>query len=312
MHLLESPGSALIGHNGISGIDASGYLSHEPTDKSPSYEYTNFERPPLQDEIPFRKIMSRLPRDSSESDSEGGEDEDSESVKDYIDPTIGSHVAGTLPETTAQSGLLYTHARLPQLDAEGRALWLVLNKGLRPITSTPSSLIASPISHDRMVLPPDHPGISSSANSSQCPASKTTSQESLNLVRNLFTWSALKVPHDMGPSRFYGVVFRSRRRPNSGSKSLYAADRLAHEEAVQSGGLIMYFYGWPDPVTGENLATCIWRTRNEAREASKLPWHKEAVKESREAYGWFALERYAVIKDAGETGVRIEAWGDGE
>jgi hypothetical protein len=127
------------------------------------------------------------------------------------------------------------------------------------------------------------------------------------IVRNTFNWDELRLPtHTAGV--FYGVVFRSQRRPGSESTDLYIADRQAHEEAVRSGGLLMYWYGVPDSVTGANLATCIWTSQEHARRASALPLHRWAVKYAVDAYQDFELSRYAVVKRDGEEGVRIEPW----
>ncbi|KAI6113247.1 hypothetical protein EDD16DRAFT_1693798 [Pisolithus croceorrhizus] len=75
-----------------------------------------------------------------------------------------------------------------------------------------------------------------------------------------FNWLALDLPLEE-EREWYAVAFRSKRKAGSDSDALYEADRLAHEEAVSNGGLIMYWYGVPDPQTGLNLATCIWQSR---------------------------------------------------
>jgi hypothetical protein len=74
-----------------------------------------------------------------------------------------------------------------------------------------------------------------------------------------FNWSEINLPEEV-EREWYCVVFRSRRNKESSSLSLYQADREAHEEAVKNGGLVMYWYGVPDEVTGSNLATCIWQS----------------------------------------------------
>lgn len=54
---------------------------------------------------------------------------------------------------------------------------------------------------------------------------------------------------------FYIVVFRSRLKAGVDRSELAALDKLAHEEASLSGGLLKYWYGVPD-ADDRNLATC--------------------------------------------------------
>lgn len=54
---------------------------------------------------------------------------------------------------------------------------------------------------------------------------------------------------------FYIVVFRSRVRPTTDRTDLGLMDAKAHEEAMESGGLLKYWFGSPD-ANCRNLATC--------------------------------------------------------
>ena len=74
----------------------------------------------------------------------------------------------------------------------------------------------------------------------------------------------------------------------------------------------MYWYGVPDPVTGLNLATCIWQSRLHAVAANSRPHHIRAARLARDAYEIYSLERYILRKKAGTTGVEIEKYADGE
>ena len=106
---------------------------------------------------------------------------------------------------------------------------------------------------------------------------------------------------------------------------LYSADKLAHEEAVQNGGvctahiiaalsdfdlstvqLIMYWYGTPHPVTGMNLATCIWQSRQDAIAANSRPHHIRAMRLAAASYDHYTLRRFWLRKVKGERGVTIE------
>ncbi|BEJ17760.1 hypothetical protein CspHIS471_0700280 [Cutaneotrichosporon sp. HIS471] len=125
-----------------------------------------------------------------------------------------------------------------------------------------------------------------------------------------FNWHDLALPEQV-EREWYAVVFRSRRRPESSSLSLYAADRAAHVEAVMNGGLVMYWYGVPDE-SGLNLATCIWQSRKHAVNAISGPKHIDAMKQARGAYETYDLERWVITKPHGQTGLIIERWDGGD
>jgi len=94
--------------------------------------------------------------------------------------------------------------------------------------------------------------------------------------------------------------------------ALYDADKYAHEEAVQNGGLIMYWYGIPNPVTGMNLATCIWQSRAHASAANSRPNHIKAMRLASQSYEVYKLSRYVLRKTKGEKGLRVEDYEGGE
>lgn len=54
---------------------------------------------------------------------------------------------------------------------------------------------------------------------------------------------------------FYIVVFRSQVPPTTDRSHLGALDKRAHAEAMQTNGLLKYWFGVPD-YDGRNLATC--------------------------------------------------------
>ena len=203
-----------------------------------------------------------------------------------------------ISQTAEGRPILNTTSRLPKIDQASHDLWKALHH-FQPIRADYVAKFEPPSTTPATVTGCPFAGAAARA-------SKTA-----EIVRSTFNWDELRLPaHTSGV--FYGVVFRSQRRQGSESTDLYDADRLAHEEAVRSGGLLMYWYGVPDSVTGANLATCIWTTQEHARMASKLPLHREAVRHAADAYESFDLSRYAVVKRKGEEGVRIEPWRDGE
>ncbi|KAH8119495.1 hypothetical protein DFH11DRAFT_449690 [Phellopilus nigrolimitatus] len=126
-----------------------------------------------------------------------------------------------------------------------------------------------------------------------------------------FNWGELRLPEDE-EREWYCVAFRSRRKEGSDGDGLYEADKKAHEEAVENGGLLMYWYGVPDPHTGLNLATCIWQSRAHAAAANARPHHIRAMRLARDAYAVYALERHVLRKEKGSTRVQVVAYEGGE
>lgn len=251
---------------------------------------------PLFDAVPrnaefesLRPILARLPSELVDDDDDSDTEEDSEDLEslDYI----------------LRRGVMYTRSRLPSLDSASIQLWKALHH-FRPLSA---DYALGYLEH----LTPPHPLPSSShaaSAASSCPVFSSTSSRGLTQLQRSFNWSTLP-PLPKTISRvWYGVLFLSIRAPSSESLSFYEADRLAHEEATRSGGLIMYWYGSPHLSTGANLATCIWTSRKAAIEASKLPLHKQAAAYAAPSYERYDLVRYKVVKRLNETRVRIEAW----
>ncbi|ORX34235.1 hypothetical protein BD324DRAFT_173468 [Kockovaella imperatae] len=126
-----------------------------------------------------------------------------------------------------------------------------------------------------------------------------------------FNWTDLEgLPLDMH-REWYCVVFRSKRKASSSNLSLYSADRAAHYEAIEGGGLIMYWYGEPDD-QGQNLATCVWQSRQQALEGTKGPRHIHAMRQAAKAYESFTLERWVLRKERGKLRLSLVPWIDGE
>jgi len=125
-----------------------------------------------------------------------------------------------------------------------------------------------------------------------------------------FNWSDLQLP-EHEEREWYCVVFRSKRRAGSDSGPLYEADRLAHEEAVQNGGLIMYWYGVPD-ADGYNLATCIWQSRRHAVAANSRPYHITAMRLAAASFETYILERHVLRKTAGVKELTVERYTAGD
>jgi len=126
-----------------------------------------------------------------------------------------------------------------------------------------------------------------------------------------FNWLDLDLPEDEERD-WYCVAFRSKRKAGSENEPLYDADRLAHEEAIRNGGLILYWYGTPNPETGLNLATCIWQSRAHAIAANARPHHMKAMRLAVASYERYDLERYCLRKERGSRGVTVVPYTGGE
>src|SRR5882762_7859794 len=156
-----------------------------------------------------------------------------------------------------------------------------------------------------------------------------------------FNWDHIQLPkHE--EREWYIVTFRSKWKDGSdgGCQSLryswfatdttlvlpapYEAGGLTHEEAIRNGGvstipihiflkvsaellqLIMYWYGVPNPHTGMNIMTCIWKSREHAIAAQSCPHHIQAMKLAAASFEVYTLERYILKKVKGLTGVTVE------
>ncbi|KAJ9120377.1 hypothetical protein QFC24_005334 [Naganishia onofrii] len=244
-------------------------------------------------------------------------------------------------ELLEEADVYYTQARLPYLSDDDTYLWGSLH-GFQPTRNDYGAAFkrvadeaAQTIREARLVHPDldDLPRLLDEEErptgnmrpALKCPGFAKQASAYVSLIQQAFNWPLLPpLPLQM-VGKYYGVLFRSTRHPqhrrqppstlnssssgddsSNASTRLYAADREAHEEAVQSGGLLMYWYGEPD-VQGNNVATCIWTGRDAATRASRLQRHRLAAGLAGQVYESYELVRYCVVKAAGETGLRIEA-----
>ncbi|KAF2436828.1 hypothetical protein EJ08DRAFT_654998 [Tothia fuscella] len=108
---------------------------------------------------------------------------------------------------------------------------------------------------------------------------------------------------------FYAVIFRSKLKPTADMDQLYLLDQMSHAEAAASGGLLKYWFGKGNG-ENRNLATCLWRNREDARLGGLGPWHKKARAAAREMYEsiTFEIRRFVVLD--GAEGCRVEEWTD--
>ncbi|KAK6515529.1 hypothetical protein TWF506_007861 [Arthrobotrys conoides] len=111
-------------------------------------------------------------------------------------------------------------------------------------------------------------------------------------------------------SEFYIIVFRSRLPFDADRQHLGKLDQDAHVEAVESGQLLKYWFGTPHPVTGRNLATCIWRHRDDAKLGGGGPGHVRAMEAVRNIYLEWRVERLKLVVEDNASEWSIDKWVD--
>ncbi|PNS14041.1 Cytochrome b2, mitochondrial [Sphaceloma murrayae] len=113
-------------------------------------------------------------------------------------------------------------------------------------------------------------------------------------LRHLCALSAFSWPR----TEFYVVVFRSRLLVTADRERLGDLDRHSHGEACESGGLLKYWFGECDEQR-KNLATCLWRSREDAALGGKGPWHAKARGAARVMYESITFETHRFVVEEG-------------
>jgi len=111
-------------------------------------------------------------------------------------------------------------------------------------------------------------------------------------------------------TEFYIIVFRSKLPFDADRVRLGKLDSDAHVEAVQAGNLLKYWFGTPHPATGRNLATCIWRNREDAKIGGAGPGHARAMEAVRGIYLEWRVERLKLVIEEDAASWGIEKWVD--
>ncbi|KAI0139880.1 hypothetical protein F4776DRAFT_662019 [Hypoxylon sp. NC0597] len=93
---------------------------------------------------------------------------------------------------------------------------------------------------------------------------------------------------------FFIVAFRSQIPPTTVYEDLGALDKVAHAEAVASGGFLKYWFGHPDK-DGRNLATCVWRSQEDAIKGGVGRGHRKAAAATRSLYSHWKIDRHRLI-----------------
>ncbi|KAF2972668.1 hypothetical protein GQX73_g1042 [Xylaria multiplex] len=117
--------------------------------------------------------------------------------------------------------------------------------------------------------------------------------------------------HSWKGRSFFVVAFRSQIPPTTVYEDLGTLDKAAHAEAISSGGFlkyvslrvanacnaltkIRYWFGSPDK-DGKNLATCVWRSQEDARKGGIGPAHRRAATAARDLYSHWKIDRHRLI-----------------
>ncbi|KAK5130747.1 hypothetical protein LTR08_001692 [Meristemomyces frigidus] len=103
----------------------------------------------------------------------------------------------------------------------------------------------------------------------------------------------------------YVVIFRSQLKPNADRARLGQLDQESHREACQSGGLLKYWFGSCD-AEQRNLATCIWRSREDAAAGGRGPWHRLARSAASEMYESITFHTHKLVLEAGAEQWQLE------
>ncbi|KAI1275288.1 hypothetical protein F5Y07DRAFT_180668 [Xylaria sp. FL0933] len=121
-------------------------------------------------------------------------------------------------------------------------------------------------------------------------------------VMQLVKWLAQQNEHSWKERSFFVVAFRSQIPPTTVYEDLGILDKAAHAEATASGGFLKYWFGSPDK-DGKNLATCVWRSQEDARKGGIGPAHRRAAGAARDLYSHWKIDRHRlIIRD------NVESW----
>ncbi|OCK76285.1 hypothetical protein K432DRAFT_446130 [Lepidopterella palustris CBS 459.81] len=134
-------------------------------------------------------------------------------------------------------------------------------------------------------------------------------EESLNWTTVLGTLQQLAETehYQWKEQSFYVVIFRSKLNPSVDGELLRQLDFESHGEATSSGGLLKYWFGSPN-AERRNLATCLWRSKEDARKGGLGPWHKKARAAARDIYAEITFSSHRFTVGDGVATWSFEDW----
>ena len=115
-----------------------------------------------------------------------------------------------------------------------------------------------------------------------------------------FNWTDAFAEIECG--EWYLVVFRSQHRTDADHAHLTWLDERASRAASQHPGFLYYFIGTPR-ADGCCLSFCLWHSRQDAVAAAADPEHQEAMVKGLPFFEHYQLERYRVLKRAGQFSI---------
>ncbi|KAJ6103004.1 hypothetical protein N7486_005431 [Penicillium sp. IBT 16267x] len=113
--------------------------------------------------------------------------------------------------------------------------------------------------------------------------------------------------HTWTKQTFYVVSFRSTLQSGVDNDHLHDLDAYSHQEATSSGGLLKYWFGTKNEKR-QNLATCIWRNRNDARLGGRGPWHAKARAAGRTLYEDIVFSTMKLVIEDGVSSWSMSGW----
>ncbi len=77
--------------------------------------------------------------------------------------------------------------------------------------------------------------------------------------------------------------------------------------SVDTNDVARYWYGSPDPEL-RNLATCIWKSREDAVEGGRGPAHRKAAGATRSMYAYWKIDQHRLTIDENVGSWQISNW----
>lgn len=111
---------------------------------------------------------------------------------------------------------------------------------------------------------------------------------------------AQKLGKPLPTTEIYVIAFRSQlhtetQQSTERRKYLGEVDKASHEEANLSGGLLKYWFGTPEDTLGRNLATCWWRSKEDAKAGGGGKAHRQGMAKVKGWFGHWQVEEYKVV-----------------
>ncbi|KAK6457412.1 uncharacterized protein RJT20DRAFT_1983 [Scheffersomyces xylosifermentans] len=94
---------------------------------------------------------------------------------------------------------------------------------------------------------------------------------------------------------FRSILFEHVQTSAEKRQFLATVDKDSHKEANESGGLLKYWFGTPDDVHGQNLATCWWESKKHAQVGGAGKAHRKGMNAVKSWFEHWKVEEYELI-----------------